>query len=308
MECKENRGELHKLKATWGKWNLLRHLFLLSNKRKAMLLRNRLWCNLENAHLCSKVSSLQSQHDELKKQHSDLEEEHRQQGEDFSRTVNDHKQKYLQLQREKEQELSKLKGTGKSNSPVLMEISTQCFSRTIDFCFIFFFLHGDWFTFIMWSFIIHLFLCNISHFSLSLWFVERSRRECSVFSTGHIGHVRQFFMCVLWDIWHLWPSTHKMLSMIPSHCNVQKLWWQRISRNLQGGRKTFFQLSTVALKSSGSRVRWPYIYKIRFYHREKLGDGYFWPLCPPLFLQHCVYKYFRIISYKKKDCANLQRV
>lgn len=82
---------------------------------------------------------MQSQHDELKKQHSDLEEEHRQQGEDFSRTVNDHKQKYLQLQREKEQELSKLKGTGKSNLPVLMEISTQCFSRTIDFCFIFFF-------------------------------------------------------------------------------------------------------------------------------------------------------------------------
>ena len=44
------------------------------------------------------------------KQHSDLEEEHRRQGEDFSRTFNDHKQRYLQLQQEKEQELSKLKG------------------------------------------------------------------------------------------------------------------------------------------------------------------------------------------------------
>uniref|UniRef100_A0A8I3ZZV4 Golgi integral membrane protein 4 n=1 Tax=Callithrix jacchus TaxID=9483 RepID=A0A8I3ZZV4_CALJA len=58
---------------------------------------------------------LKSQHEELKKQHSDLEEEHRKQGEDFSRTFNDHKQKYLQLQQEKEQELSKLKGIWKSN-------------------------------------------------------------------------------------------------------------------------------------------------------------------------------------------------
>ncbi|EPY81868.1 hypothetical protein CB1_000700002 [Camelus ferus] len=56
-----------------------------------------------------------SQHEELKKQHSDLEEEHRKQGEDFSRTFNDHKQRYLQLQQEKEQELSKLKGVWKSN-------------------------------------------------------------------------------------------------------------------------------------------------------------------------------------------------
>ena len=60
-----------------------------------------------------KFSSLQSQHEELKKQHSDLEEEHRKQGEDFSRTFNDHKQRYLQLQQEKEQELSKLKGIWK---------------------------------------------------------------------------------------------------------------------------------------------------------------------------------------------------
>lgn len=55
---------------------------------------------------------LKSQHEELRKQHSDLEEEHRKQGEDFSRTFNDHKQRYLQLQQEKEQELSKLKGIG----------------------------------------------------------------------------------------------------------------------------------------------------------------------------------------------------
>lgn len=68
---------------------------------------------------------MQSQHEELKKQHSDLEEEHRKQGEDFSRTFNDHKQKYLQLQQEKEQELSKLKGIWKSASPVHMEISAH---------------------------------------------------------------------------------------------------------------------------------------------------------------------------------------
>uniref|UniRef100_A0A0G2K571 Golgi integral membrane protein 4 n=1 Tax=Rattus norvegicus TaxID=10116 RepID=A0A0G2K571_RAT len=48
---------------------------------------------------------------QLRKQHSDLEEEHRKQGEDFSRAFNDHKQRYLQLQQEKEQELSKLKET-----------------------------------------------------------------------------------------------------------------------------------------------------------------------------------------------------
>ncbi|XP_051013265.1 LOW QUALITY PROTEIN: Golgi integral membrane protein 4 [Acomys russatus] len=54
---------------------------------------------------------LKSQHEELRKQHSDLEEEHRKQGEDFSRTFIDHKQRCLQLQQEKEQELSKLKET-----------------------------------------------------------------------------------------------------------------------------------------------------------------------------------------------------
>ncbi|KAI1236010.1 hypothetical protein IHE44_0002105 [Lamprotornis superbus] len=50
-----------------------------------------------------------SQHEELKKQHADLEEDHRKQGEEFSRTFSDHKERYLQLQQEKEQEISKLK-------------------------------------------------------------------------------------------------------------------------------------------------------------------------------------------------------
>lgn len=57
------------------------------------------------------LSFLQSQHEELRKQHADLEEEHRRQGDDFNRVVNDHKEKYMELQQEKEQELSKLKGT-----------------------------------------------------------------------------------------------------------------------------------------------------------------------------------------------------
>uniref|UniRef100_A0A8C9G1B1 Golgi integral membrane protein 4 n=1 Tax=Pavo cristatus TaxID=9049 RepID=A0A8C9G1B1_PAVCR len=53
---------------------------------------------------------LKSQHEELKKQHANLEEDHRKQGEEFSRTFSDHKQRYLELQQEKEQEISKLKG------------------------------------------------------------------------------------------------------------------------------------------------------------------------------------------------------
>uniref|UniRef100_A0A5F9C6L3 Golgi integral membrane protein 4 n=1 Tax=Oryctolagus cuniculus TaxID=9986 RepID=A0A5F9C6L3_RABIT len=66
---------------------------------------------------------LKSQHEELKQQHSDLEEEHRKQGEDFSRTFNEHKQKYLQLQQEKEQELSKLKG--QSDFPLIAAYSCR---------------------------------------------------------------------------------------------------------------------------------------------------------------------------------------
>ena len=37
---------------------------------------------------------LKSQHEELKKQHANLEEDHRKQGEEFSRTFSDHKQRY----------------------------------------------------------------------------------------------------------------------------------------------------------------------------------------------------------------------
>uniref|UniRef100_A0A8C0H851 Golgi integral membrane protein 4 n=1 Tax=Chelonoidis abingdonii TaxID=106734 RepID=A0A8C0H851_CHEAB len=80
---------------------------------------------VQNSFQCS-IWHLQSQHEELKKQHADLEEEHRKQGEDFRRTFSDHKQKYVQIQEEKEQELSKLKGicsltqsyyTAKNSSP-----------------------------------------------------------------------------------------------------------------------------------------------------------------------------------------------
>lgn len=70
--------------------------------------RGKCLCGLEKVSV--QVPIFQSQHEELRKQHSDLEEEHRKQGEDFSRAFNDHKQRYLQLQQEKEQELSKLKG------------------------------------------------------------------------------------------------------------------------------------------------------------------------------------------------------
>lgn len=81
------------------------HLDLFNELPKAMLARYAdtelfqcpTWC-------------LQSQHEELKKQHADLEEDHRKQGEEFSRTFSDHKERYLQLQQEKEQEISKLKG------------------------------------------------------------------------------------------------------------------------------------------------------------------------------------------------------
>lgn len=68
--------------------------------------------NVSQIQSCSSVPTwyLQSQHEELKKQHADLEEDHRKQGEEFSRTFNDHKERYLQLQQEKEQEISKLKG------------------------------------------------------------------------------------------------------------------------------------------------------------------------------------------------------
>uniref|UniRef100_A0A8C5PP78 Golgi integral membrane protein 4 n=1 Tax=Leptobrachium leishanense TaxID=445787 RepID=A0A8C5PP78_9ANUR len=52
---------------------------------------------------------LKNQHDDLRKQHSDLQSEHQKLGEDLTRAFSEHKEKYVQLQQEKEQELSKLK-------------------------------------------------------------------------------------------------------------------------------------------------------------------------------------------------------
>ncbi|XP_077146718.1 Golgi integral membrane protein 4 isoform X1 [Ranitomeya variabilis] len=53
---------------------------------------------------------LKSQHEELRRQHDDLQSEHQKLGEDLTKTFSDHKEKYVQLQQEKEQEVSKLKG------------------------------------------------------------------------------------------------------------------------------------------------------------------------------------------------------
>ncbi|OCT80799.1 Golgi integral membrane protein 4 isoform X2 [Xenopus laevis] len=52
---------------------------------------------------------LKSQHEELRKQHSELQAEHQKLGEDLTKTYSSHKEKYLLLQQEKEQEHSKLK-------------------------------------------------------------------------------------------------------------------------------------------------------------------------------------------------------
>ncbi|XP_073530938.1 Golgi integral membrane protein 4 isoform X4 [Phyllobates terribilis] len=53
---------------------------------------------------------LKSQHEELRRQHGELQSEHQKLGEDLTKTFSDHKEKYVQLQQEKEQEVSKLKG------------------------------------------------------------------------------------------------------------------------------------------------------------------------------------------------------
>lgn len=79
------------------------------------------------------------------------------------------------------------------------------------------------------------------------------------FSVGCLGHQQRTIgqdgsVCVCWSL----ISTHKMPLMLPSHCNDQKLRWWSISKNLQGGRKFSKWLLTVALKSSGSRVRLPW--------------------------------------------------
>ncbi|XP_069474602.1 Golgi integral membrane protein 4 isoform X2 [Ambystoma mexicanum] len=52
---------------------------------------------------------LKNQHDELKKQHSDLQLEHQKLGEDLTRALGNHKEKYFHLQQEKEQEIAKMK-------------------------------------------------------------------------------------------------------------------------------------------------------------------------------------------------------
>ncbi|XP_069831347.1 Golgi integral membrane protein 4 isoform X1 [Dendropsophus ebraccatus] len=52
---------------------------------------------------------LKSQHEELRRQHSELQSEHQKLGEDLTKTFSDHKEKYLRLQQDKEQEVSKLK-------------------------------------------------------------------------------------------------------------------------------------------------------------------------------------------------------
>lgn len=52
---------------------------------------------------------LKSQHEELRRQHGELQSEHQKLGEDLTKTFSDHKEKYLQLQQDKEQEVSKLK-------------------------------------------------------------------------------------------------------------------------------------------------------------------------------------------------------
>ncbi|XP_073435026.1 Golgi integral membrane protein 4 isoform X4 [Dendrobates tinctorius] len=53
---------------------------------------------------------LKSQHEEIRRQYGDLQSEHQKLGEDLTKTFSDHKEKYVQLQQEKEQEVSKLKG------------------------------------------------------------------------------------------------------------------------------------------------------------------------------------------------------
>ncbi|XP_044146670.1 Golgi integral membrane protein 4 isoform X3 [Bufo gargarizans] len=52
---------------------------------------------------------LKSQHEDLRRQHGELQSEHQKLGEDLTKTFSDHKEKYLRIQQEKEQEVSKLK-------------------------------------------------------------------------------------------------------------------------------------------------------------------------------------------------------
>ncbi|KAG8445206.1 hypothetical protein GDO86_010110 [Hymenochirus boettgeri] len=64
--------------------------------------------NIYNA-LSVQHQMLKSQHDELRKKHNELQTEHQILGEDLTKIYSDHKEKYVLLQQQKEQELSKLK-------------------------------------------------------------------------------------------------------------------------------------------------------------------------------------------------------
>lgn len=52
----------------------------------------------------------QNQHDELKRQYYELNEQHQVQGEDHSRLLDEHRDRYNKLQQAKEVEVSQLKG------------------------------------------------------------------------------------------------------------------------------------------------------------------------------------------------------
>ena len=53
----------------------------------------------------------QNQHEDLKKQYYELQEQHQVQGEDHSRLLDEHKDRFDKLQQTKEVEISQLKGT-----------------------------------------------------------------------------------------------------------------------------------------------------------------------------------------------------
>lgn len=53
----------------------------------------------------------QNQHDDLKKQYYELQEQHQVEGEDHSRLLDEHRDRYDKLQQMKEVEISQLKGT-----------------------------------------------------------------------------------------------------------------------------------------------------------------------------------------------------
>jgi len=56
--------------------------------------------------------SCQNQHDELKRQYYELQDQHQMQGDDHSRLLDEHRDRYSKLQQAKEGEISQLKGSG----------------------------------------------------------------------------------------------------------------------------------------------------------------------------------------------------